>query len=71
VLISQQVLFQAQRDYSTARHEFLVNGLRLKQAAGTVELKDVEEVNRFLVRDAEAALVEPAEANDPVDAPKG
>lgn len=60
VLISQQVLFQAQRDFSNARHQFLVNGLRLKQAAGTVEHTDVEEVNRFLVRDAEAALDEPA-----------
>jgi outer membrane protein len=56
VLLSQQLLFSAQRDYSTARHQFLVNTLRLKQSAGTVEAKDVEEVNRFLVRDVEAAL---------------
>ena len=56
VLLSQQLLFSAQRDYSTARHQFLVNTLRLKQAAGTVETKDVAEVNRFLVRDVEAAL---------------
>jgi outer membrane protein len=71
VLISQQRLFQAQRDFSNARHQFLVNGLRLKQAAGTVEHKDVEEVNRFLVRDAEAALDEPAADADSVEAPQG
>jgi outer membrane protein len=65
VLISQQVLFQAQRDYSTARHQFLVNTLRLKQAAGTVEIQDVAAVNRFLVSDAEAALDQPAEEDDP------
>ena len=71
VLISQQVLFQAQRDYSNARHQFLVNTLRLKQAAGTVEAKDVAEVNRFLVGDAEAALDPPADDDaDPVDAPR-
>jgi outer membrane protein len=69
VLISQQVLFQAQRDYSTARHQFLVNTLRLKQAAGTVEAKDVAEVNRFLVSDAEAALDQPPESDDSTDAP--
>jgi outer membrane protein len=64
VLISQQVLFQAQRDYSISRHNFLVNTLRLRQAAGTVEAKDVADVNRFLVADAEAKL---ANAGEPVE----
>lgn len=65
VLLSQQVLFQAQSAYSSARHNFLVNTLRLKQAAGVVDINDVTEVNRHLVRDAEAALVldEDADAN--------
>ncbi|MGQ0799368.1 MAG: TolC family outer membrane protein [Pseudomarimonas sp.] len=58
VLLSQQQLFQAQRNYSDSRHTFLVNGLRLRQAAGTIALKDLQEVNRALVSDAEAALVE-------------
>ena len=56
VLITQQALFQAQREYARARHAFLVNTLRLKQAAGTIALSDLEEVNRVLVADAEAAL---------------
>ena len=48
VLLSQQVLFQAQRDYSQARHNFLVNGLRLKSSAGTITLDDLKAVNALL-----------------------
>jgi outer membrane protein len=48
VLISQQVLFQAQRDYARARHDFLLNSLRLKQAAGTITLADLQQVNALL-----------------------
>lgn len=57
VLISQQALFQAQREYARARHAFLVNTLRLKQAAGTISLEDLQAVNSVLVADAEAALI--------------
>jgi outer membrane protein len=56
VLIAQQQLFQAQRDYATARHAFLVNELKLKQAAGILDATDLEAVNRSLVTDADAAL---------------
>lgn len=48
VLISQQVLFQAQRDYARARHDYLLNTLRLKQAAGTITVADVQGVNALL-----------------------
>ena len=58
VLIAQQQLFQAQRDYATARHAFLVNELKLKQAAGILDVSDLEAVNRSLVIDADAALDE-------------
>ena len=56
VLIAQQQLFNAQRDYARARHAYLVNLLRLKQAAGTIEASDLADVNRWLVADAEASL---------------
>ena len=62
VLLSQQVLFQAQSSYSSARHNFLVNTLRLKQAAGVIGIEDVAETNRYLVRDAEAALADGGES---------
>ncbi len=48
VLISQQTLLQAQSAYSSARHNFVMNGLRLKQAAGVIELKDLEAINALL-----------------------
>jgi outer membrane protein len=48
VLISQQTLLQAQSAYSTARHTFVLNGLLLKQAAGVIEVKDLELINALL-----------------------
>lgn len=56
VLIAQQQLFLAQREFARARHAYLVNVLRLKQAAGILEATDLESVNRSLVADADAAL---------------
>jgi outer membrane protein len=56
VLIAQQQLFSAQREYARARHAYLVNMLRLRQAAGTLEANDVIAVNRWLVADADASL---------------
>ena len=60
VLIGQQALFQAQREYARARHAFLVNTLRLRQAAGTITVDDLQAVNSVLTADAEAPLVAPA-----------
>ena len=48
VLISQQTLLQAQSNYSQARHAFVIDGLLLKQAAGVVEVKDLELINALL-----------------------
>ena len=48
VLISQQTLLQAQSSYSAARHTFVLNGLLLKQAAGVIEVKDLEAINALL-----------------------
>ena len=48
VLLSQQTLFQAQSNYSQARHQFVLSGLQLKQAAGVIAAKDLEAVNALL-----------------------
>jgi outer membrane protein len=48
VLQIQEQLFQAQSNYSQARHQFVLNGLQLKQAAGTITGKDLEAVNALL-----------------------
>ena len=48
VLLSQQQLFQAQRDYSNARHQFILNGLRLKRTTGVIDVDDIQAVNALL-----------------------
>lgn len=48
VLLSQQNLFAAQREYARARHTYLLAGLRLKQSAGVIDVKDLEAVNALL-----------------------
>lgn len=49
VLITQQNLFAARRAYAGARHEVLVNSLRLEQAAGSLSVDDLRAVNDLLV----------------------
>ena len=48
VLNSQQQLFSTRRDLSRARYDTIVNGLRLKAAAGTLNEADLETVNSLL-----------------------
>jgi len=48
VLQIQEQLFQAQSAYSQARHQFVLSGLQLKEAAGTISGKDIEAVNALL-----------------------
>lgn len=56
VLLAQQTLFAAQTQFAQARHNFLVNELSLKQAAGSLSPADIETVNSLLSADAEASL---------------
>ena len=48
VLSSQATLLQAQSTYSQARHQFVLSGLQLKQAAGVISIKDLQAVNSLL-----------------------
>ncbi len=48
VLNAQQQVFSTLRDLSRSRYDTILNGLRLKAAAGTLGEADVEEVNRLL-----------------------
>jgi outer membrane protein len=50
VLNANTQLFNTQRDLKKARYDFLVNGLRLKAASGTLEDKDVRAINALLQR---------------------
>jgi outer membrane protein len=48
VLNAQQQLFSTRRDLAKARYDTIVNGLRLKAAAGTLKEADLAEVNGLL-----------------------
>ncbi|GAB4183787.1 MAG: TolC family outer membrane protein [Wenzhouxiangellaceae bacterium] len=48
VLLAEQRFFQAQRDYSQTRHQFIIDHLTLRQAAGVLEGSDMVDVNRLL-----------------------
>ena len=50
VLNTDTQLFNTQRDLKKARYDFLINGLRLKAASGTLEDKDVQAINALLQR---------------------
>ena len=56
VLNNQQNLFNAEREFALARYNFLQNRLLLEQAAGTLDIADVQDINRLLTVDAEAQL---------------
>ena len=48
VLSVRRNLFRNKRDHAQARYNYILDLLRLKQAAGTLSLADVEEINRWL-----------------------
>jgi outer membrane protein len=48
VLIANQRLFQSQRDNSEARHQYILNHLRLKANAGRLSSEDLAVVNQLL-----------------------
>ena len=48
VLVSQNTLRRAQTSYARSRYDYILNILRLKQAAGSLTLEDLEEVSSWL-----------------------
>lgn len=48
VLNAQQQLFSTRKDLAQARYDTIVNGLRLKSAAGTLQEQDLQMVNGLL-----------------------
>lgn len=49
VLQAEQRFYQAERDYSDARHQFILNQLRLRQSAGVLDEEHLEYVNSLLI----------------------
>ena len=50
VLNSQFALFASMTRYEQARYDYILNSLRLKQAAGTLQVQDLEEIDKWLVQ---------------------
>jgi outer membrane protein len=48
VVVAIEVLAETQSEYTSVRHQFILNKLLLKQAAGTLSVADLEDVNRLL-----------------------
>lgn len=48
VVQSQRLLFQAQRDHTNARIQYVIDTLTLKQAAGVLSPQDVQDLNQWL-----------------------
>ena len=48
VLDSQFSLYLAITNYYQSRYDYVLNALRLKQAAGTLEVQDLERIDQWL-----------------------
>ena len=57
VLNNQRTLLSAQQAYAQAKYNFLQSRLLLEQAAGTLDVADVQDVNRLLTTDNPVAPV--------------
>ena len=51
VLDAQRQLYSAVRNYNDARYDYILNNLRLKQAAGTLSPADLDALGSFLKPD--------------------
>lgn len=80
VLDAQRQLFASVRDYNNSRYDYILDNLRLKQAAGTLSPDDLQQLGQFLKPDynpdkdflppdleqAARALLQPASNKAPV-----
>jgi outer membrane protein len=66
VLDSQFALYLAITNYYKSRYDYVLNWLRLKQAAGTLEVRDLERIDRWLRerKPPEQAIAEEEAAGD-------
>ncbi len=60
VLQAQQQVLSALTQYRRARYDYLLNILRLKQAAGTLRIQDLEKIDAILVPRSENTLIPPS-----------
>lgn len=48
VLTEQRNLYRAKSDYARSRYDYLINGIKLKEAAGSLSEQDLQQVNQYL-----------------------
>lgn len=48
VLAIQRNLYKAKSDYARGRYDYLINSIKLKQAAGNLTEEDLQQINHFL-----------------------
>lgn len=48
VLIAQRNLYRSKRDHAKSRYDYLINGIKLKEAAGNLSESDLQQINQFL-----------------------
>ncbi|HEC18052.1 MAG TPA: type I secretion protein TolC [Gammaproteobacteria bacterium] len=48
VLLARRNLFSAQRNYAQSRYDYILNTLRLKQAAGMLDVQSLQAINNWL-----------------------
>ncbi len=54
VLNAQRQLYNAVREYNNARYDYIIDTLKLKQAAGTLSPKDLSDLAMYLTKDYDA-----------------
>jgi hypothetical protein len=69
VLDSISQLYSQQRNFARSRYDYILNMLQLKQLAGTLGMKDVEQVNSWLAKTAMAEPPPPTADDKPVPEP--
>ena len=60
VLNSQFALYNAITNYYQSRYDYILNALRLKQAAGTLQVQDLEQIDQWLSDRPSPGQVRPA-----------
>ncbi len=48
VVASERITFQARRNYSRSRYDYVINSLRLKRAAGVLSATDLAQISQWL-----------------------
>ena len=71
VLNAQQQVFEAFRDHARARYDVLLNGLKLKSAAGALSEEDLREVNALLAPRANRTFSSAGVPVEGLPAPEG